>query len=323
MILDSKISIEGCQPLYFTAGVKINRSWQTLTDTATIELPRNIQNFSGVALKDIYRTGKKVKIELGYNGSYNEEYTGYIRKVATDIPVQIYLDDEMYWLKQVNYSCHETNGNLREIINSMIAAVNAKFPTLHLTADIRLEADLGTLRYTNNTVAEILKDIREKNMVYSYFRNGVLIVGMPYLSSMTGATPRKIDIRNLPSPNLEYVEAEAQKLKVKIVSTLATGKTLTHSEGEDGGEVIEIKLKNVSDLATIQNIAKSEFEKKNKAGYTGSITVFGNDFYLPLEAIEIVDSWYPERQGIYKIDSTEVEFKDTFKRILKLGKKVS
>ena len=88
--------------------VRIESSWKRLTDTAEITLPRKAIHLdqgkvkvSFKQVKEWFRRGDPVLIELGYNGNYEIEFAGYITHVSADIPIKIKLEDEMYQLKKL------------------------------------------------------------------------------------------------------------------------------------------------------------------------------------------------------------------------------
>ena len=65
----------------FVNNVEINTSYENLTDTAKITLPRKL-NFDGkpivVGVTSLFKRGDKVKIELGYFPNLRTVFNGYI-----------------------------------------------------------------------------------------------------------------------------------------------------------------------------------------------------------------------------------------------------
>ena len=90
--------------------VKIESSWEILTDTATIVLARNVKDFDKLNVKQIFKKGDPVEIYLGYDENLLLEFTGFISEVSADIPIKIKCDDYMYLLKKhpVNVSMRST-----------------------------------------------------------------------------------------------------------------------------------------------------------------------------------------------------------------------
>ena len=65
----------------FVNQVDINSSWDMLTDTATIIIPKKI-TFEGKPIvagsNSLFKRGDKVEINLGYGNNLNKVFTGYI-----------------------------------------------------------------------------------------------------------------------------------------------------------------------------------------------------------------------------------------------------
>lgn len=116
----------------YVCEIDILRSYQVLTDTAKIVIPRKLVYDSGEPLTQanrsllntetisypapnntvetdyvvgadaIFARGDKVKIELGYYPNLVKRFEGYISKVSTTLPIEIHCEDNMWLLKQFN-----------------------------------------------------------------------------------------------------------------------------------------------------------------------------------------------------------------------------
>lgn len=73
--------------------VRIESSWELLTDTATIVLPRNVRDFDKLNVKQVFKKGDPVQIYLGYDENLLLEFEGFISEVSADIPIKIKCDD--------------------------------------------------------------------------------------------------------------------------------------------------------------------------------------------------------------------------------------
>lgn len=82
--------------------VKINSSYETLTDTATIRLARKLE-FEGKPItgdSGIFKAGDAVKIYLGYDFKNELLFSGYISNIKPGSPLEFRCEDEMYQLKK-------------------------------------------------------------------------------------------------------------------------------------------------------------------------------------------------------------------------------
>ena len=75
--------------------VEISSSWKSIGDTATLKLPG-----MGHKLDKLIQPGQPVLIELGYDGHYHPEFEGYVAEVRPNVPFELRLEDEAYWLKR-------------------------------------------------------------------------------------------------------------------------------------------------------------------------------------------------------------------------------
>lgn len=98
--------------------VTIQSSYDTLTDTATIIMPKKVfsrleEEFNPsqfntinnrdriVSIHDFFKLENFVEIFLGYDGDYKPAFRGYITSVEGDAPVTIMCQDAMYACKKV------------------------------------------------------------------------------------------------------------------------------------------------------------------------------------------------------------------------------
>lgn len=115
----------------YVCEIEIEHSYQTLTDTAKIIIPRKLIYKSGSGLTPtnyneqldytslpafrdyeqtdyvvgadaLFRRGDKVKIEIGYFPKLQTRFEGYISKVISHSTVDIHCEDKMWLLKQNN-----------------------------------------------------------------------------------------------------------------------------------------------------------------------------------------------------------------------------
>lgn len=104
--------------------------------------------------------GDEVMIELGYGDDLYPEFEGYIVSVSRGIPVTIRCEDEMYKLKRKTVSYSAPNAKLKKFLQDITKGYEVKTD---------FDVELGAVRYSNKTVAQILDDIRKKTNLYCYF----------------------------------------------------------------------------------------------------------------------------------------------------------
>lgn len=138
--------------------VKIESSWQSLTGTAEITIPRRVKDFDRMNVTEWFREGDPVEIYLGYDGNLVSEFTGYLAKVRVGIPLVLSLEDEMYQLKRKTVSVSYQNATLKQLLNAIA-------PGYKVVCD---ETILGSVRFSNMAASAILDELK-KNGIHSWF----------------------------------------------------------------------------------------------------------------------------------------------------------
>lgn len=191
----------------FVNSGKIENSWQNLTDTAKIKIPRNIYVDDGTGKpfafgsdpnrvgKNIYGStensplfmrGDRISIILGYfydnmNGTEElvstEVFDGYITNIKNRVPIELECEDEMWKLKQIKTASkvwRASEYNVQTMLAEMLEGTNIVVkggPTGKETTSI------GDFRTGGESVAEVLQRLKDDGGLYSYFRGQELRTG--------------------------------------------------------------------------------------------------------------------------------------------------
>jgi hypothetical protein len=280
--------------------VKIESSWEMLTDTATIILPRNVKDFDKLNIKSIFKKGDAVEIYLGYDGNLQLEFTGFISEVSADIPIKIKCDDYMYLLKKHNVNVSMRSTKLEDLIKQIIP------PGIEYdVADI----NIGTKRFPNTTAAKILEELQENN-IYSYFKGKKLIVGKIYIDDSVEPVVFNFS-KNVVDNNLQYKNKEDVLIKIIAVSTLPKGKKLKVEFGDKSGTEQHLSYYNITVEAELLKLAKADYEKFKVDGFEGHITAFGVPSVTHGMKAKIISTQYPDRKGLYFIKKVTKDFDDS------------
>ena len=288
--------------------VKIETSWKKLTDTATIVLPRKVKDFDRYKVNDIFQAGDPVIIRLGYDGDLFDEFTGYIFKVTTGVPIEITLEDEMYMLKRETVSISKASCSLKELINEIA-------PGYTVQCD---DSAIGSVRYSKKLVSEILDDLKSKMGLYTYFRGKTLVCGR---TSIDGGQRVKVSLEKQAQETLK--ERNVEQVYVRLESLQKNGKMLKGDKGEKKGNTITIKQPNLTKVE-IERVVNDAYDKATKPGLSGDLTLFGVPRVQHGMIVDLSSILYPEKDGAYYIDSVikEVDTK-TYRQVAKLGDKTT
>ena len=155
--------------------VTVEKSWKTLTDMATITMPRNVLDFDKQKVKELFKPDDPVVIELGYNGQYITEFTGYISKVSADVPIKIELEDEMRIIRKIPVNASFARTSLKDLFKTLLPSY---------TVDA-LEVQLGAVRFAKTNMGQVLTYLKDEYSLYSYMKDGVLVCGKIYADDTT------------------------------------------------------------------------------------------------------------------------------------------
>lgn len=278
--------------------VTVEKSWKMLTDTALITIPRNVRDFDKQKVKDVFRPGDPVVIELGYNGEYYREFVGFISRVSADIPIKIWCEDAMWKLKQQPVNISKPATTLSALMDEIVTDYSID----------AAEYEIGPVRYPNYTVATVLDDLKKRFGFVSYMQGETLVVGKIYADD-TEIEPVELHLEKQVYRNtLEYRNAEDLRLKIRAVSTLNNGKKKTVEVGDAGGETRQLTYFGIDDEAVLTQLATADYDKYKIDKYQGGVTTFGVPIIEHGWKVNLTSDLYPERNGMYYVDTIRVKF---------------
>lgn len=291
------------------SAVKIETSWQSLTDTAEITLPRKTKDFNRFLVTDWFREGDPVEIWLGCNDQFTLEFSGYVARVPVGIPLVFSLEDEMYQLKRKTISVSLQNCSLKKLLATIAPGYEIQCDETKM---------LGTVRFSNMAASAILDELK-KTGIHSWFEGKVL-----YAASIAKS--------NTPSVNVIIEKCAAENLKQKVVeATRVTisllrkkGKKLKIEFGDKGaGKTIHRTIcgVNLSEEEMIKE-AQKIYHAAKTPGLDGDVTLFGSPRVQHGMRMKLCSWLYPEKNGTYYVDAVTKTFdRGGYRQVCKLGDK--
>ena len=297
----------------FSNQISIESSYDTITDTANIVVPKKIKfkDSDGNEVQDIasgpnavFKRGDTVQISLGYNESLKNRFNGYISGVRTKNPLEFACEDDTYFLKQNSITLTLKNPKL----SKLIAAIMPEGVNYKIWAD----RNLGDFRMSRVNVAQVLNELRKKHGIYSWFRGGTLNIGLavvPELQKTVRFTMFK-DIINADS--LQFINDFDRLIKVVAKSINSDNTQLTAEAGDHDGDVRTLHLENVDSIEDLQAFADSKVSQMKYSGYEGDLKTFGGEYFDDQfvdhgDIVEIVNPQIPEQSGAYVCDKVVTE----------------
>lgn len=278
--------------------IKTESSWELLTDTAEITIPRNIKFFDNQkqehTIREIFRNGDPVQVWFGYDDEENlvKEFDGFLTQVSVDIPVKLKLEDRMYLLKRhtVNYAMKTTK--LQDLISAIVPE-----GTKMDVADI----ELSKQRFANTTAAKVLEQLQENN-IYSYFKGETLVVGKIYSDDQVQPEVFRFG-QNVVDNNLQYQRKDDILILVKGTSTLPKGRKVTAQFGDEGGTEKSLSYYGIESKDALVVLCEEDYKKFKQDGYKGDLNVFGIPSMQHGQKAKVISELYPDRDGVYYIKS--------------------
>lgn len=290
----------------------ISMSWKSITAVCSITLPRNIF-FKGQRLENLIKVGHPVKYSLGYDGKTELEFIGYVARIIPTTPMKIECEDEMWKWKQTSYTgSFDKSITLKELLSQMMPGVS-----VGIISDI----NIGRVRFSKLSPAKILDKLRDEFGLYSYFIDGKLYSGLPYLNS-----PRDIaysfDRDIMPNDSLQYRSKDEVKVRIRAISNKPDGSKLKWEDGDEDGQLRTLNFYDKS-LEDLKELAKREISLMKLDGYTGSFKTWNTHICNHGDIVKLTGGEYPTREGSYYVDAVEVtDGKDGQHRNISLGGRV-
>lgn len=296
----------------FVNQVEITSTWENLTDTARIVIPKKLRlrkngGYSediAVGVNALWKRGDPVEINLGYNARNDRRFTGYITSVVPKLPPEFQCQDQMWLLKQVNVPTYTKTVGLRQLLTDILPAGT------NFVAD---DVDLGKFRITRANIAEVLDFIKRKYGLSAYFRSGTLYVGFAYQLGRTveldtdGIAQFEFQKNIIDSTNLAYLRDDDVSIMVTAVNVLPDNTRTEIKVGDSFGDQRTLYFYNLAP-ETVKQLATEALEKLKYEGYRGSFTTFLQPFVQHGQAIKIIDKEVPDRNGIYLVRQVVTRF---------------
>ena len=321
-LLRSQITINGYY-FDFVNEVEVNSSWDMVTDTAKIIIPKKL-TFEGkpivAGLNSLFKRGDPVEINLGYGETLHNVFSGYISAIKPKLPIEITCDDQMYLLKKklVTPKAYKSI-TLKNLLTELVGTT--------LPFETNFDLVMENFRIGSNlTVAQVLEDIRKYYGVVSFVREGKLYVGFAYLEKLR--VEHKFDFQKnvVSTDDLEYRRLDDIKLKVKATS-ITTGdkkkKKIEIELGDPDGETRTLHYYNKTE-EQLRQIAQQELVKLKYEGYFGSFEAFGEPFVQHSDVAVITNQKLPETEGKYLVKSVNRTFgQGGYRQKIQLDRKIS
>lgn len=185
----------------YVKNVEISSSYKSLTDTATIVMPKKVftdtksfdlnlftkANGEEKTIHDFFKVENFIEIFLGYDDDYKPAFRGYITGVQSDVNAVITCQDAMYAFKKVkavkNNDVQDKKDNLNFVAVNPAANVDSFNPKTFFEKRIKelnlpfkvnaLDENLGNIVISrNHSLAQVFEMLKDKG-IYTYFKTEI------------------------------------------------------------------------------------------------------------------------------------------------------
>lgn len=306
--LDSEIKLN-TQVFTFCNEVTIDSSYDNLLDSGKIIIPKRIRyvNQEGQDVPNItqgtnalFKAGDAVEVSVGYNANITKFFTGYIKAVRTKYPILFEVEDQVYKLKKNRLNLSLDNPKLSELLKKIIPE--------GVSYEITAEQNLGQFRIKNASTAAVLDELRTKHGIFSFFRNGVLFVGLSVVPKLQSVYRFEFNTTSLINgDSLKFIDESERKIKVVCKSIDNKNNTLEATAGDADGETRTLYFNNYS-LTDLQNTADRLKDQLKYSGYEGNFTTFVSPLVNHGDIVELVNRTIPEQSGAYLVTRVLTRF---------------
>ena len=306
--MQSNIAIGAFKPIK-PHSLTWKRSLDNYSDTATIKVPGMARlrcsdnQYTAVNAAEVFQEGMAVKAYAGYNGVQQLRFQGFIRRINFTIPVQIECEGYSYLLrKKEGYTNSYKNTTAKQILSDLIAGTVIK-----LSGDIP-DIPLQNIYFKNVKGTDVLDYLKDKCLLTIYFNNEVLYCGLK-MTEVKKTVKLRLGWNVIKDDELKFEAGkELATVNIQIEKRNPDGSKIKAKHGQKDGSVKILKVRHITDEASLATIAAEERKKLVYRGYEGMITCFATPVIEPGMAVNIYDSRYPQRTGQYFVEAVDGSF---------------
>lgn len=286
--------------------IEIRKSTQLLADTALIRLPatavmKDKKATTAVELANTIGVGMPVEIKVWYKGHEKQAITfsGYVKKVNRNSPVEIECEDKIGLLRQISVNKGWKDTNLEAILKDITGDV---IPLAEGIPPIQLK--VYYLKNLNGI--EALQKIKDEFGLSIYMTaDDRLYCGVAYQEDYGKATYilNGKGANVIETDRLRWQDQEDVQVCVKVIAVKEDNTCQIAVAGDSQGAVRVFRYHNIESEEQLRVLAEQELSKLKYTGYRGKITGFLLPGVIPGMTAELIDEKYAERGGRYFVES--------------------
>ena len=332
--------------------VRIRKSIHSVVESCSLTVPsiaryvpKNGSVPVTVTVGTQFADGDPISISLGYNGVMNEEFVGFVKR--RDLAMPLVVECEGY-VRQLRLN-NAINGDFTKVATSAKKLLQLACQGTDITVECPVDFPLIGIRLVNADglrICDYIKEASDHTLTIFFKSPKVLWCGLTYTAYAIGGGSTPLSLQGAVGSRtvsggsffglggvgyrIGYNTVKDNQLKQRIPSEpvqiimngkLASGNVVnTKSKADFAKKKVQSLVNHVPDNGTVAKFAQEKEYLMNYTGYEGKVTGFGLPFALAGYNAFITDSRYPELDGTYVIESTDVQFGvKGFRRIAEIG----
>jgi len=284
----------------FLSELNVSSTWQNLSDTASLVIPRNLYfidkndkkfTFNGKSVigepstSPLIMKGDKIKIMCGYRyfdetlQKYENElrtkFEGWVAEINPARPMELSLCDNMFILQGLpapNKTWRASQYTLEKIIRELLSGTGFELRMNDIITDI------GDFVTENETVADVLQRLRKDYKIESWFRGNFLTCS-PIVYWPNDRREHIFDFQyNIIDYDLKYQRIDDEQVGMEVYSYSY------ENNGTNKDGTTKLKTKRFQRFATYEK-GKVKIYKEKPSGFAGEIRTL-NLFRTPENKLE-------------------------------------
>jgi hypothetical protein len=304
----------------FVNNIQIVSTWENITDTCEITVPKKLRVKKEGLFTDaitagnesMWRRNDPVKIYLGYDDNNDLRFDGVLTRISPKLPLVFNCEDKMFLLKQTTVSKYsKASVTLPQMLTDILPIDPETGVQYAFEAE---DISLGKFMIERCSVVEVFDYLKKPPFgLSSYFKDGILYVGFAYrissIADIATGIPEEFEFQRniIDDSNLDYIRDDDVKLRVKVVNRNAQNQITETEYGDSFGELRTIQVYSLS-AADADIIGNEALQKYKYEGFRGSFTAFLQPMVKHGDAIRLVDPLIPDRTGVYLVRQVVTTF---------------
>jgi hypothetical protein len=302
--------------------VRIKRSIHSIVERATITLPsigkiiaKGRVDPGTIITGHQFSEGDPVTIKLGYNNQLKTEFRGFVTHRSLKMSLEIECEGYSWLLRRNKIQAVSGTVKLKDLLKNAVSGINGR-----ISVQCDLDIEFSNVNFKDECGFDIIDSLSkytDENLSFFFIRPDILWCGILYSQYAEGKNVLNLPLVNyrmgynvIQDNNLKERTVESNPIQVKYSNKLPDGTKISQtSDGFKKYVRTHSKiLKQIKDESMLKRLAQEKAYQSNYTGYEGSVNAFLQPYAEPGYQVYFSDRRYPERNGIYLSESTEVSF---------------